>query len=77
MKSANYIYWPTHLGHRELSMTQRYAHLSPDHMKRIASLTLRRPGAKVLETARGRDWALWPFLTDSVLLWGVSPPELQ
>ncbi len=50
-KTANYIYWPAQLGHRELSMTQRYAHLSPDHMERIASLTLRRRGAKVLEVA--------------------------
>ncbi len=40
---------------RELSMTQRYARLSPDHMKRIASLTLRRPAAKVLEIAQGRN----------------------
>ncbi len=54
MKTANYIYSPARLGHRELSMTQRYAHLSPDHMKRIASLTLRRPGARVLEIAQGR-----------------------
>ncbi len=36
-------------------MTQRYAHLSPGHMKRIASLTLRRRGAKVLEIAQGRN----------------------
>ncbi len=39
-KTAKYIYWPAQLGHRELSMTQRYAHLSPGHMKRLASLTL-------------------------------------
>ncbi len=54
LKTANFIYWPAQLGHRELSMTQRCAHLSPDHMKWIASLTLRRPGAKVLEIAEGR-----------------------
>ncbi len=54
MKTANYIYSPAQLGHRELSMTQRYAHLSPAHMKRIARLTLRRRGAKVLEIAQGR-----------------------
>ncbi len=27
MKTANFIYSPAQLGHRELSMTQRYAHL--------------------------------------------------
>ncbi len=54
-KTANYIYCPAQLGHRELSMIQRYAHLSPDHMKRIASLTLRRPAAEVLEIAQGRN----------------------
>jgi hypothetical protein len=36
-------------------MTQRYAHLSPDHMKRIASLTLRKREAEVLEIAQGRS----------------------
>ena len=36
-------------------LVQRYAHLSPDHMKRIASLTLRRPAAEVLEIAQGRN----------------------
>ncbi len=41
MKTANYIYWPAQLGHRELSMTQRYAHLSPDHMRAVADLTLK------------------------------------
>ncbi len=33
LKTANFIYWPAQLGHRELSMTQRYAHLSPDHIE--------------------------------------------
>jgi integrase len=37
----------THLGHRTLAMTQRYAHLSPDHMKRVADLTIREPGKVV------------------------------
>ena len=55
MKTANFIYRHAQLGHRELSMTQWYAHLSPDHMKRIASLTLRRPAAEVLEIAQGRN----------------------
>ena len=41
--TPNYIYWPVPLGHRELSMTQRHAHLSLDPVKR---------GAKVLEIAR-------------------------
>ena len=53
-KTANFIYRHAQLGHRELSMAQWYAHLSPDHMKRIASLTLRRPAAEVLEIAQGR-----------------------
>ena len=44
-KTAKYIYWPAQLGHRELSMTQRHAHLSPDHMRAVADLTLRRPKA--------------------------------
>ncbi len=55
MKTANYIYSPAQLGQRELSMTRRYAHLSPDHMKRIASLIFRRPGTKALEIAQGRN----------------------
>ncbi len=45
MKTANYIYSPAQLRHRELSMTQRYAHLSPNHMRAVADLTLRRPKA--------------------------------
>ena len=68
--TANYIYWPPHLGHRELSMTERYAHLSPDHMKRIASLMLRRPGAKLLGIARGRKdrpRSLTPFWITQIL----------
>ena len=36
------------LGHRELKMTQRYAHLSPDHMRRIARLTQRPAKADVI-----------------------------
>ncbi len=55
MKSRNFIYSHAQLGHREPPMTQRYAHLSPDHIKQIAPLTLRRPGAKVLEIAQGRN----------------------
>ena len=29
-----------HLGHRSFAMTERYAHLSPDHMKKVAELTI-------------------------------------
>ena len=41
-------------------MTQRYAHLSPDHMRAVSDLTLRRPAAEVLEIAQGRKS---PFLS--------------
>ncbi len=54
-KTANYIYSPAQLGHRELSMTQHYAHLSPDHRRAVADLTLRRPAAEVLEIPQGRN----------------------
>ncbi len=46
-KTANFIYSAAQLGHRELSMTQRYAHLSPDHMRAVADLTLRRQKCRV------------------------------
>ena len=44
-----------HLGHRTPSMAARYAHLSPDHMRDVAALTMARPGAEVvkLEDRRG------------------------
>jgi integrase len=42
----------THLGHRTLAMTQRYAHLSPEHMRRVAELTLREQG-NVVSIRRG------------------------
>ncbi len=51
-------------------MTQRYAHLSTDHMKRIASRTLRRARAKVLEVAQGRKdppGTLRPFWITQIL----------
>ncbi len=32
-----------HLGHRTLEMTKRYAHLSPNRLRRVADLTLRTP----------------------------------
>ncbi len=69
-KTANYIYSPAQLLHQDLKMTQRYAHLSPDHMKRIASRTLRRPRAKVLDVAQGRKdppGTLTPFWITQLL----------
>ena len=47
------------LGHRSSAMTERYAHLSPDHMRKVGDLTLRRatPEPQVVdleEARRGR-----------------------
>lgn len=44
-----------HLGHRTPSMTARYAHLSPGHMRDVAALTMAPKPAEVigLENARG------------------------
>ncbi len=52
--NSHYIYRPAQLGHRELSMTQRYAHLSPDHMRAVADLTLRRPKAGLVRLSARR-----------------------
>ncbi len=29
-----------HLGHQSVAMTERYAHLSPEHMRKVAELTI-------------------------------------
>ncbi len=68
MKTANYIYWPAQLGHRELSMTQRYAHLSPDHMRAVADLTLRRPKPGLVRRVARRS----PGVTTTPEMGGVS-----
>ncbi len=54
-KTANFIYSPAQLGHRELSMTQQYAHLSLDHIRAVADLTLRKPKAD-LAAQRSGGW---------------------
>lgn len=48
------------LGHTTQQMTERYAHLQPEHLQRIANLTRRRKGAEVIsfpsrETVKSRD----------------------
>ncbi len=56
MKTANFIYSAAQLGHRELSMTQRYAHLSPDHMRAVADLTKAEVGSRpAIREAVGSD----------------------
>ncbi len=42
------------LGHRTAAMTVRYAHLSPDHMKKVADYTLRRPTPEPVDLGEAR-----------------------
>ena len=42
-----------HLGHQSSAMAERYAHLSPDHMKKVAELTI--PPVSVTRLSRERD----------------------
>ena len=42
------------LGHKSLSMTRRYAHLSPERRRKVASLTLRRATSVPRERRVGR-----------------------
>ena len=45
----------TFLGHRTRQMAERYAHLSPEHLRAVADLTLRREAAPVISIDRQRD----------------------
>lgn len=51
-----------HLGHRSSAMTERYAHLSPDHMRKVAELTI--PPVSVTRLSRAHTAATQEPSTD-------------